>query len=388
MTDSMHKIDKITFLLKRQFVDSGNLQDDEKELKKLLDQYPELHSIIKEIKSDKKFSASLKAYDLTNIENQDSVLEKILEQIKEKPKKRFRLLHIVGYAAACLLLVIGTYIVQNKEKEIIRNTNMVAQDFEAGEMGALLKLADGRTLALKGLKKGIVAGQDLKYQDGSKLLDKESLQASKLLTLIIPNGKEFQITLSDGTHVFLNAGSELTYPNQFSENIRQVQIKGEAYFEVAKDKTKPFHVKTATQTIEVLGTRFNLNEYHPYNSSVTLVEGKVKIQTSNKKETILLPNQHATIKNGSIAVKNVDVSEYIAWKNGEFLFNYENLATAMEKIKRWYDIEIEVAPAANDIQLWGSIKRKQNFAEVLKLIKLTNQNLKININGRKVTVTR
>lgn len=147
-------------------------------------------------------------------------------------------------------------------------------------------------------------------------------------------------------------------------------------------------MKTPTQTIEVLGTQFNVNEYNSTSSSVTLVEGKVQIETINKDNVILLPNQHATNNNGTIAVKNVDVSEYIAWKNGEFLFNYENLATAMEKIKRWYDIEIEVDPAANDIQLWGSIKRKQNFAEVLKLIKLTNQNLKININGRKVTVTR
>lgn len=186
MADSMNKIDKITFLLKRQFVDSRDLQEDEKELKKLLDRYPELHTILKEIRRDKKFSASLKAYDLLNIENQDRVLEKILEQIKEKPKKRFRLLHIIGYAAACLLLVIGTYVIHNKVKEIIPNAKMAAQDFAAGEMGAILKLADGRTLTLNGQKEGIVAGQDLRYQDGSKLLDKENMVANKLLTLIVP----------------------------------------------------------------------------------------------------------------------------------------------------------------------------------------------------------
>ncbi|MCA5005663.1 FecR family protein [Sphingobacterium bovistauri] len=383
----MHHIDKITHLLKRHFIGSGNIQADKNELLELLERHPELNQLLEELKDPSVAGNMLNEYDDLNTENQDLILESILEKIREKPSRKHVVFKIIIYAAACILLLIGFYTMQNYKSPAVK-TDITVENFIAGQKGALLKLANGTTIPLNGDKQGIVTGEGITYEDGTKLLSDDELQSSQLLTLLVPNGKEFQITLSDGTKVFLNAGSELTYPIKFTQSTRNVQLKGEAYFDVKTIKTKPFLVKTPTQTIEVLGTQFNVNEYSNTNPSVTLVEGSVEIETLKKNKVLLTPNQHATNTNGTLSVKNVDVSEYIAWKNGEFLFNYEKLSTAMEKIKRWYDIDIKVDPNADDIQLWGSIKRKENFTEVLKLIKLTNNNLKININGRKVTVTR
>jgi len=383
----MHHIDKITLLLKRHFVGSGNIEADKKEIMELLERHPELNQLLDEFKNPELAGKIFREYNDLDISNQNLVLESILERINKKPSKRTSIYKISLYAAACAALIIGFYFFnRTTTKEI--NSEIIAENIVAGEKGAILRLADGTSIELSSDKEGIVSGEDLRYEDGSKLLDGNALEANKLLSLVIPNGKEFQVTLSDGTKVFLNAGSELTYPARFTGTSRDVVVKGEAYFDIAKNTKMPFRVKTQTQTIEVLGTQFNVNEYSKSSSSVTLVEGKVAISVPNQNDVILSPNQHATNTNGKIAVKNVDVSEYIAWKNGEFVCNYESVSDALENIKRWYDIEIEIAPAVDSIQLWSSIKRKEDFAEILELIKLTNQNLKIDIKGRKVTVTR
>lgn len=386
----MHKIDKIVSLLRRYFIDSENLHDDKKELLDILDKHPELTTLAEELKDKQKFSEIIKDYNNSETNDSQKILNRILAQIQGKPKKQFSIKKLTIYAAACVLLISGVFFLfDTTNKMTVQNEKTLnTGDFKAGEKGAVLKLADGSTIELNGAKDGIVSKDGLEYEDGTKLIDEKTLEANRMLTLVIPNGKEFQITLHDGTKVWLNAGSELTYPSKFSEKERIVSLKGEAYFDVATNANKPFLVKTANQTIQVLGTEFNVNEYETNISTVTLVEGTVKVESPNNKSVLLQPNQQSTNKNGALVVKTVDVNEYIAWKHGEFVFNYESISSAMDKIKRWYDLDITVDPAVNNIQLWGSIKRKENFAEVLKLIKLTNENLKINIDGRKVYVTR
>ena len=299
-------------------------------------------------------------------------------------------------AAAAVLLVIGagTYFynsgwsVFNPDSQI-RSKN----DIAPGRNMATITLADGTAIPLNDHKTGIVIGNDLRYNDSSLVqhvqIGELSPGAKMQLMVSTPRGGEYKVVLPDGTQVWLNAASSLKFPSSFANKAtRSVELNGEAYFEVAKDKKHPFIVQTKQQETIVLGTHFNINSYDDEPASkTTLLEGAIRISNASEKITqTLKPGEQAMLQLGAISVNTVDADLSIDWKNGEFSFKNEDLQSIMRKISRWYNVEI----AYHDDKITrrkfsGTVSKFENVSKVLKILDLTGD-VHFKIEGRKIIV--
>lgn len=265
-----------------------------------------------------------------------------------------------------------------------------------GSNKALLTLANGKTIVLDNEVKGNIgeesgiqitksADGELVYQVKGVVNDKEPIYN----TISTPKGGQYQVLLPDGTKVWLNAASNLRFPVVFTARERKVELSGEAYFEVTKDVTRPFKVKTSTQEVEVLGTHFNVNAYVDENfTKTTLLEGKVKV-SNGREQAFLTPGQQAlNLKNAVLTVKNVkDVAEVMAWKNGLFVFDNEDIHVIMNKISRWYDVDVEYQADMRGKSYSGNISRFKEVNEVLNTMELT-ETIHFKIEGKKIIVTQ
>lgn len=203
----------------------------------------------------------------------------------------------------------------------------------------------------------------------------------------IPRGGEYQIVLGDGTRVYLNAQTELRFPESFaSSEQRLVYLSGEAYFEVTKDPSKPFIVQCKDYAVKVLGTSFNVNSYEgDETSKTTLATGKVEIDMDGK-QTILNPGQQAIIKNGEVNVKEVDVEVYTTWMFDNFRFQSESIQEIMTKLSRWYAIDVfYMNESVRNYHFTGYLPRYAKIADVLELLSLTT-NIKFDVEGKTVIV--
>lgn len=247
---------------------------------------------------------------------------------------------------------------------------------------AYLTTAGGNVITLDGLKNGLLAAQNginiNKVKDGllrySKINNISTSNAvSDYHTITIPRGGQYQLVLSDGTKVWLNSASTLRYPVSFTKNERMVQLTGEAYFEVAKDKTKPFRVNVNDLDVKVLGTHFNIMAYKDENAiKTTLLEGSVQL-TAHDKKVMLKPGEQGRLGYGSetIDVTAVDTDEAVAWKEGYFVFDNEDIHTIMKRISRWYDVEVVFPPNFKRANFGGTVSRFKDVAQVLKSLELT-----------------
>lgn len=203
----------------------------------------------------------------------------------------------------------------------------------------------------------------------------------------IPRGGEYQIVLGDGTRVYLNAQTELRFPESFaSSEQRLVYLSGEAYFEVTKNPSKPFVVQCKDYAVKVLGTSFNVNSYEgDETSKTTLATGKVEIDMDGK-QTILNPGQQAIIKNGEVNVKEVDVEVYTTWMFDNFRFQSESIQEIMTKLSRWYAIDVfYMNESVRNYHFTGYLPRYAKIADVLELLSLTI-NIKFDVEGKTVIV--
>lgn len=194
--------------------------------------------------------------------------------------------------------------------------------------------------------------------------------------LIVPAGGEYQVILEDGTKIWMNAESELSYPVTFSGNTRAVFLKGEAYFEVAHNKSKPFFVHTPQLNVNVTGTSFNVCAYpKEAESKITLVEGSVNILKEAKIIASLTPGKQINYNqtNGSFSVKDADIESAIAWKNGLFLFQDEPLSSVVSKLGRWYNVNFTFTRSLQEYRYSGSIRRDSPIDSTLHILKLTNE---------------
>ncbi|WON94951.1 FecR family protein [Sphingobacterium sp. UGAL515B_05] len=321
---------------------------------------------------------------------QKIVLGNIKKQIQQGTQERDKPKFSIGWpywaAAACLLLFIFTMLFwQQQTSPVQADINLVRMQDTTGDVvnpggnSATLRLANGTLLELDKQASGIVMGESITYENGKSIaaaaLDKQAMAAdpSKLiLELATPLGGIYQITLPDGTKVWLNAGSSLKYPMSFAKNERRVRLEGEAFFEVTKDSARPFKVLSKGQEIEVLGTAFNVNAY-PDNTAIktTLVKGKVKLSNNNRySEAIyLLPGQQSTnTNNGKIQLANVDTAPFTAWKEGLFYFDETPLSDALQQIGRWYNVEVKYKGEVPQTHFYGRIKRSKPLREVLDVL--------------------
>lgn len=196
-------------------------------------------------------------------------------------------------------------------------------------------------------------------------------------TLSTPRGQLFKIMLPDGTKVWMNANSSLSYPSKFAGSERLVELHGEAYFEVTKNPEQPFVVKTAEQQIKVLGTHFNISAYdNDIATQTTLVEGKVEVQQQQQK-IVLLPNQQAISKGTTFNKKNVDATEYITWRDGYFTFHNATANEIMQQLARWYDLNVRLDNSEINERFSGKINKQMNLQEILTVLQTAGLNFDI-----------
>ncbi|WP_316814495.1 FecR family protein [Pedobacter nyackensis] len=263
-------------------------------------------------------------------------------------------------------------------------------DVLPGGNKAVLTLANGKVLSLSDLKNGQLAQQMgvviTKRKDGQLVYkavanDKKGSNVGYNI-ISTPRGGQYEINLSDGTRVWLNAASSLKFPTTFSKSDRKVVLSGEGYFQVAKDKRRPFKVESDQQTVTVYGTHFNINAYNDDKSRVTtLIEGSVDVNG-----VFLKPNQQSIITDQKVNVVSADIEKVMAWKNGYFRFDEAPLEDIMKKISRWYDVDVEfVDPELKTLEFGVVANRFANVSKVLKMLELTHE-ISFIVKDRKIIV--
>ena len=306
-----------------------------------------------------------------------------------------RLATVVSTIAASILVVATLFYLTNKDSV---PTELVGNEIiKPGTDKAVLILNDdsqynlspGRSFILKeGHSILNCTGEKLEYTESEKKISEVEI---KYNTLKIPRGGEFFLRLSDGTKVWLNSESSLRYPAHFSEKERTVELTGEAYFEVAKNEHSPFLVTSGKQVVKVLGTRFNISSYAESKFIfTTLVEGKVEVFEKNNPQNkcILAPCRQSVFSKNDLLVSNhkVDPSAFVAWKDGRFVFNDESLASIMQVLSRWYDVQVIFANTGRkNIRFTGNLQRSVHIQEILSKIEKTEE-VRFSINNKTVII--
>jgi transmembrane sensor len=306
-------------------------------------------------------------------------------------------------AAAAILLIAGVvFVVSNNHQTSGRNAllgnTLSGHDIAPGGDQAVLTLADGRQISLDTAAEGKLAGpMGLQINKTKGVIvyspTNENASPSRYNTLSTPKGAKYELVLPDGSHVWLNALSSIRYPEVFGNNQRNVEVKGEAYFEVAHLQTKgkksriPFIVQAGSEQIEVLGTHFNVH-YYPGDPMqlTTLLEGAVKV-SSHGKSVLLSPGQAAGIENGKQDIQklnDVNTGLAVAWKEGEFQFEDASVPEIMNQVARWYDVEVAYQGEIPQEHFSGRVSRTENLSQVIEILK--RGGIRFKINERKITV--
>ncbi|SMC61755.1 FecR family protein [Pedobacter nyackensis] len=326
--------------------------------------------------------------------------------IKIPKKTDYRIWGTWAAAAAVLLMVsFGVYFYQSYNSGYSFKTQLIGKDIAAGKNKAFLTLSDGSKVELSNNQTGIIIANDnMMYTDSTVINTQAAISSAttpqskenyKQFSLTTPRGGQYQIKLPDGTKVWLNSASSISYSTVLINKLvhRKVTLDGEAYFEVKKDAKQPFIVVSNDQEVEVLGTHFNINAYaDEENVKTTLLEGSLRVKASAPNSVILIPNQQSISSDHSntLEVKNVNPSTVLSWKNGEFSFENETLESIMKQVSRWYDVEIAYENEGLKKELFGgSISRFSEVSKVLKMLELTGHiHFIINEKERRITVMK
>ncbi len=342
--------------------------------------------------------ASLTQNNLEDATVKQQILSRVTASIQntKTPKaKRIRLNYGLFFKAAAILiaLIAGTYIYFNStNRSQIAATSVKANKITIvpGGNNAVLLLADGSQIILNNTSDGQVASQSgvqvIKTKSGELLYrfaGNATAKGATINTVSTPRGGQYHLILVDGTQVWLNASSSVKFPTAFVGNERRVEVTGEVYFEVAKNKTKPFIVHTDQSDIRVLGTHFNVNTYADEEyQRTTLLEGSVEIKRGDKK-ALLKPGQQASLnaKSDGIKVNEIeDLSEVIAWKNGYFQFEKSDLPSVMRQVSRWYDAEVIYNGKIPAKQYSGKIPRNVSIAKLVEMLAWSGIHCKVEYN--------
>ncbi|HQS51062.1 MAG: hypothetical protein B7X75_06950, partial [Sphingobacteriales bacterium 39-40-5] len=274
------------------------------------------------------------------------------------------------------------------------------KDIQPGGIKAILTLSDGKKIVLDDSQNGVVINQGgIKIHKNSKGIIEYTLSKSAneqnlserreiqtvYNTIQTPVGGKFQLNLADGSKVWLNSASSLRFPVFFAGDTREVELKGEAYFEVSKNEDKKFSVRSGNQTVEVLGTHFNINAYSDEPSiTTTLIEGAVRvIELNSKKSQILKPGEQSKV-NWDIKIQKKDTQAEVAWKEGYFYFENASIETVMRQLGRWYGITARYEAALPEHHFEGAIATNLTLLEVLEI--LQKSNIHFRLEGKEVVV--
>jgi ferric-dicitrate binding protein FerR (iron transport regulator) len=321
-----------------------------------------------------------------------SILASILKRKPRGVARRYRMLQA---AAVLLCLLTGSWLLfSNRSGEHARPATPVTaapvKDVAPGGNKAVLILANGAAVLLDSLHNGLVARQGnvhiTKLNGALRYKQEKDGHVGVVLynTVITPRGGQYALVLPDGSRVWLNAASSLRFPTAFTGKERTVELKGEAYFEVAPNSTMPFRVMVKGMDVKVLGTHFDIMAYADEPAiRTTLLEGSVEVLIGEER-ALLRPGQQARVSSegGGIRVAAADVTEAIAWKNGLFLFHHTDIREVLRQLSRWYDIDIgyEGEVSAN---LNGMIARNTRLSSVLRMLELTSK-IRFTIKGNRI----
>ncbi|NML41010.1 FecR family protein [Chitinophaga sp. G-6-1-13] len=373
---------------------AGTITRDEwEELRALLDQ-PEYKQLLEELIDRQLLEAEADTDAFPAVT--ERVVRSVQSAMDDSPRepvivfRRNSFLRRWGWAAAALVMVLGlgTYVWLYRPSKPDMPREQAIADITPGSNEAKLTLADGSTITLDSagnrvMRQGVAAvrqqGGSLHYEakgDGTTITYN---------TLSTARGRQFQLVLSDGTKVWLNAASSIRYPTTFTRGERKVEVSGEAYFEVTANARQPFVVSVNTTNIQVLGTAFNVNAY-PDEASLcaTLVSGLIKV-TTDKGSHLLQPGKKAAVlSDGSAVISTADIKAVTAWKNGKFWFENADIQTVMRQLERWYDVQVSYEGAISRELFSGGIERSLPLSKVLSI--LARNDIRYRIEGRTVII--
>lgn len=361
----------------------------EQELKNLIDKYAdgtctEQELILLELWFDKQQSPH---NSLLTTEKKQQLWFTIQERQHDKTYKSRKLAirRWIPYAAALLLLGFTAAMLITQHNNWQEN-RIAKTPIEPGKDRALLTSSGGQKIDLNMIQNELITADGLKIIRNAAgqltiVATANDQSAGKINMIQTPRGGQFNILLSDGTQVSLNAASTLSFPSDLNKGLeRKVTLTGEAYFSVSKNPKRPFIVQSKNQRIHVYGTEFNVNTYNSKDIT-TLLEGKVSVNN-----LLLKPGDQSTIENGTAQIHQVNVENYIDWKNNKFIFDNERLVSIMERISRWYDIGVTYKNEdAQKVSFTGEISRYSKIDEVLDMLRKTST-LKFELHERLITV--
>lgn len=352
------------------------------EEQKLLDQW------LEESVEHRKFYDSVKRFyaDGSSFKNETEDIDRAWKDFTRKTKlqgKKYS--RIISYASFILLGVLITtaiyFISPRSEKQpVVAAVNV---PIEPGSSKATLILDNGEVHHLSENREETFSDGGAQIKNTGDKLEYVAVTPKEAKvtfhTLEIPRGGEYFLVLSDGTKVWLNSETTLRYPVRFEKGERNVELTGEAYFEVTENKDAPFRVTSGEQIVKVLGTKFNISSFpEDAFALTTLVEGKVEVSLDKSPEMkqLLLPRDQCRLEKeeGTFSKKKVDPYQFIAWKEGRFVFENESLSDMMKTLSKWYDVDIVFASEkASSYRFTGNLRRYDNFSEILKKIEKTNE---------------
>jgi hypothetical protein len=331
----------------------------------------------------------------------------LIAQIKKDAavsRSRYRLMWTKIAAAAAILIFISAGVYFYLSKGVVKplpeqvTLKQSQKDVLPGSNKAVLTLGNGKKIELNNVKNGVVARQNgiatiktksgqlvSRIEDGDKSANDLPVSYNTVTTA---RGGQYQVILPDGSKVWLNAASSLKYPTVFKGPERNVELTGEAYFEVAKNVAMPFYVKSAGQTVKVLGTHFNINAYEDERViKTTLLEGSIQI-AYQQANALIKPGETARIALGSankiVVDEDLDTGDAVAWKEGYFQFNHSDIQTVMRQISRWYDVTVSYKGTVSSKDFGGAIQRNLSLSQVLHI--LEKSQLHFIIKGKEVVV--
>ncbi|TKC09508.1 FecR family protein [Pedobacter frigoris] len=313
-------------------------------------------------------------------------------QRHNKKQKKTKWPNLIKYVAALVVLTcsVALWFMLNRNDQgiVADHVYHYKNDVLPGNNKAQLILSDGRKVTLDANKISLIEKNGTKLVGSSGELvytniNENDKHEDLYNTLIVPRAGIYNLQLPDGTRVWLNAMSELRFPLKFSDNERRIELRGEGYFEVAKDAEHPFKIALNGSEIEVLGTTFNTSCYGNI-AKTTLIEGSVKIKNSQK-NGFLKPGQQGIVQSSGLEISRGDIDKATAWRKGYFYFSNDAIQPVLEEIARWYDLKITYKTKMPSIHIGGSISRKVKLSEVLQMLKDVS-NLSFEIDGRNLTV--
>lgn len=387
---------------------------DKKDFQKLLDKYIAGEASLEEEQRLLNFYGSFQKQTESDLEIEeigDNIFERIQETINplEEDHYSYRFYYLKSISiAAMILLAITTGIYFYSNRELAEPEHFaeidVRNDIPPGYNKAILTLADGSKISLDDAANGLLASQGniaiTKTENGQIVYENNNIDRTKFManrsvtnTIQTPKGGKYQVRLPDGSKVWLNSASTLSYPTTFAGNERKVQLKGEAYFEISPNKNSPFRVQSGNQIVEVLGTHFNINSYDDEDYvKTTLLEGSVKVILNSKPNVIsntrlLKPGEQSLTKSSrsDIRIENADTEKAVAWKNGYFKFRNTPIREIMREIERWYDVELVYEGKMPTDEFTGFISNDVKISAVLKIMEESG-GVKFTVKGKKLKV--